>query len=253
MRAQHYNIVLLKPETSGDHSSLDEVIRRVKEEAAECGARAGGAAAPAEPAVTHRTALAPLPPEIDALPRPLTLAHYQDFHDETFVRLVYRELLKREPEPAAMADVLEKLRSGAASKLDIVAGVRYSEEGRRAGVEVPGLERASKISRLFQLPVIGYALQVLNAMVRLPVVMANQQRFEADVHRRFAAIHEAFRLELLGPLGAKADKVSIAELHRQTARMAFNKVDREAMLDVERRLKALEARLEAKEGTGSGA
>jgi len=85
------------------------------------------------------------------------------------------------------------------------------------------------------------------------VVMANQQRFEADVHRRFAAIHEAFRLELLGPLGAKADKVSIAELHRQTARMAFNKVDREAMLDVERRLKALEARLEAKEGTGSGA
>ncbi len=253
MRAQHYNIVLLKAETSEGRSSLEEVIRRVKEAAAERSLRAGGEAAAAEPAIAHRKALAPLPPEIDSLPRPLTLAHYQAFHDETFLRLVYRELLKREPEPAAMAEFLGKLRSGAASKLDVVAGVRYSEEGRRAGVEVPGLQRAWRIQRLFHLPVIGYALQVLNAIVRLPAVIANHQRLEADVHRRFANVHEAFRQELLGPLGAKADKVSIAELHRQTARMAFNKVDREALLDVDRRLRALEERLGAKEGTESGA
>ena len=252
MRTQHYNIVLPKPETSGGRTGLDEVIRRVKEEAAERSLRACGAGAPAEPSIAHRKALAPLPADLDGLPRPLTLAQYRDFHDETFLRLVYREVLKREPEPAAMAEYLGKLRGGAASKLDVLAAIRYSEEGRRAGVEVPGLDRASKLNRLFRLPVIGYALQVLNAMVRLPAVMANHERLEADVHRRFADVHEAFRQELLGPLGAKADKVSIAELHRQTARMAFNKVDRETLIDVERRLKALEERLKANEGPGSG-
>lgn len=219
---------------------LDSLIQRVREEAA---ARDSTPSA-AEPApdTSHRNLLAPMPAELESAARPLALGQYLVFHDETFVRLVYRELLKREPERDAAADYGARLSSGNLSKLDLLAAVSGSEEGRRLAVAVPGLEGALRRERLLRVPVFGHLLRIAILVLRLPAIEENLQRLEASIERRFAGAHRVFRLELVGPMEAKADKVSVAEMQRQTERLAFNKANREALVELERRVEALEAR-----------
>jgi hypothetical protein len=70
---------------------------------------------------------------------------------------------------------------------------------------------------------------------------ALRRRLESSIERRFAGGHRVFRLELIGPMEAKAGKSAVAELDRQAARVAFNYVSREALLELERRVEALES------------
>ncbi len=219
---------------------LDSLIQRVRDEAA-AHTTPPSAATAQPPDTSHRHLLAPLPPELDSAPRPLPLVRFLSFHDETFVRLVYRELLRREPERDAAASYADRLNSGSLSKLDMIAAVSHSPEGRARGVPVPGLGLALRRERLLRLPIAGPLLRIAILVLRLPALEASLQRLESSIERRFAEVHRAFRFELIGPMEAKADKVTVAEMQRQTARIAFNKANREALLELERRVEALEA------------
>lgn len=221
--------------------SIDSIIERVRAEAAQ--RRAPGIARPQAAADTaHRGLLGPLPAEIESLPRPLALPRYLAYHDETFLRVAFRELLGREPDESGWQTYRDRLRNGDLSKLEILAAIRFSDEGRRVNVPVPGLGRAWQLRRLFRIPVLGYVLEVANLIVRLPALAKNYERLEADLNLRFAQVHQAFRQEVIGPLAAKADKVSVAELERQTARMAFHKASQREVLELARRVEALEKR-----------
>ncbi len=218
---------------------LDSLIQRVRDEAA--ARKFPAACAASAPDTSHRNLLAPLPPDLESEPRPLPLSRFLAFHDETLVRLTYRELLGREPERDAAASYADRLHAGTLSKLDFIAAVSHSTEGRARAVPVPGLDAALRRERLFRLPVAGPLLRIAVLVLNLPALEANLRRLESSVERRFAEVHRVFRLELIGPMEAKADKSSLAELERQTARVAFNKANREALLELERRVEALEA------------
>ena len=129
--------------------------------------------------------------------------HSNDFlkyHGGDFVRNAYRALLKREPDPAGYAQYLESLASGRFNKVDILAKLRYSPEGERAGVKVAGLAWPATIRRLERVPIIGYLLQMVIAVGRLPRLLqhlrqsefhllAQQQRIVDDdnqVHKQLA-------------------------------------------------------------------
>lgn len=58
--------------------------------------------------------------------------------DETFAYTAYRCLLGREPDPEGLANCLAHLGAGR-PRLLVLGGLRYSAEGRRHGVKVPGL------------------------------------------------------------------------------------------------------------------
>lgn len=111
--------------------------------------------------------------------------HYQladllKFHDHTFVRNAYRAILKREPgenEPGQM-EFREELRSGRLNKIDVLASIRSSGEGRRKGVRVDGLARPAAIRRLYRVPVFGYLFELLGAVARLPRSLRSQRQFE---------------------------------------------------------------------------
>ena len=101
------------------------------------------------------------------------------FHDDQFVRNAYWAILRREPDDAGLAQYLGKLRSGRYSKIDILAALRFSPEGRRANVEIKGLSRYSYFRKLYRVPVAGYFLQLAVALVRLPVLIASHRQLEA--------------------------------------------------------------------------
>ena len=117
------------------------------------------------------------------------------FHDEEFVRTAYRVILGREPDDAGLAEYLGKLRSGRYNKIDILTSLRFSPEGRKTNVQIEGLNRSSAFRKIYRVPVLGYALQMAVAMVRLPVLIINHRRLEshtaAQLERVATHINEA--------------------------------------------------------------
>jgi len=108
-----------------------------------------------------------------------TLADFLQFHDDEFVRNAYRTLLRREPDARGHAGYLAGLRSGRLAKADILGRIRFSAEGRSAGVRVRGLALPFALSTLRRVPLVGRIVGVVQYVVRLPEVVRNQERLEA--------------------------------------------------------------------------
>ena len=68
-----------------------------------------------------------------------------------FVDAAYRAVLKRSPEQAESLRDLKRLRSGPVNKIDLLADLRFSPEGRAKGVQLDGLLVPALIRRLGQL------------------------------------------------------------------------------------------------------
>jgi len=101
------------------------------------------------------------------------------FHDQTFVRNAYEAILKRDPDDAGFVQYLEKLRSGQVSKVDILASLRFSREGRLKNVKIDGLTVPRFLRRLYRVPFLGYVIELGVTLVRLPSFVASYRRLEA--------------------------------------------------------------------------
>lgn len=107
--------------------------------------------------------------------------HVEDllrYHGETFVRNAYRAILKRDPDRVGMSNQLASLAGGRFNKIDVLASLRSSAEGERAGVKISGLKWPATIRRLQRIPVIGYVVELAVAMLRLPVLLRHQRQLE---------------------------------------------------------------------------
>jgi len=69
------------------------------------------------------------------------------------------------------------LRAGR-SKLAVLGGIRYSAEGRRLAVKVPGLYRRHLAERVFGLPIIGPVAESLAALVRIRTLVVHHRALE---------------------------------------------------------------------------
>lgn len=99
------------------------------------------------------------------------------YHDRVFVQVAYRGVLKRSPDEAELLRDLKRLRSGNINKIDLLAALRFSLEGRAKGVEIEGLILPTLIRRLGQLPLLGYVIRLGVALVRLPNLIRDQREF----------------------------------------------------------------------------
>src|ERR1044071_3466264 len=100
------------------------------------------------------------------------------FHGEDFVRNAYAALLQREPDDEGLTYHLQSLATGRFNKVDVLASLHYSEEGRQSGVKVEGLSTPATIRRLGRIPVLGYLLRLIIAVLRLPASLQYQNQFE---------------------------------------------------------------------------
>jgi SAM-dependent methyltransferase len=101
------------------------------------------------------------------------------FHDREFVRNAYRAVLKREPDDAGYAEYVENLRSGRFNKIDILASLRFSPEGKGKAVGLEGLTFPAFVRRLYRVPVFGYLIEWTISILRLPMLLRSQRQFES--------------------------------------------------------------------------
>lgn len=101
------------------------------------------------------------------------------FHDLEFVRNAYRAILKREPDDAGLAEYLTNLRSGRFNKIDVLASLRFSPEGKARGVTIDALSFPAFLRRLYRAPLLGYLLELTVGLFRLPVLLRSQRQLEA--------------------------------------------------------------------------
>jgi SAM-dependent methyltransferase len=100
------------------------------------------------------------------------------FHGRDFIKNAYQAILHREPDAEGLHHNLELLSSGFFNKIDVLASLRYSDEGKQAGVNVAGLKFPATVRSLERVPFFGYALQSLIALLRLPKLIRNQRQFQ---------------------------------------------------------------------------
>lgn len=116
----------------------------------------------------------------DFQPRSNNRYHIGDllrYHDRVFVDSAYRAILKRPPDATEFARDYKRLQSGAFNKIDLLAALRYSTEGKAKGVEVDGLTVPALVRRLGHIPIVGYFVRLAVALVRLPNQVRDQREF----------------------------------------------------------------------------
>jgi SAM-dependent methyltransferase len=175
--------------------SVDRIVARLKEAATRQGQIPDGAStdivASAEFRQARRGSVGFA--EIDIEPiklqpsfHPNAEGHYQvgdllKYHDRPFIQNAYRAILKRGPDAVGYKAFLESLRSAKLNKIDILARLSNSAEGRAKQVEIDGLKVPALIRRAYRVPVAGYLLNLAVALCRLPLMIRSQQQFEAHV------------------------------------------------------------------------
>ena len=98
--------------------------------------------------------------------------HVRDYlalGSESFLDAAYRNLLNRPPDAKGGANYRRALRLGRRTKVEVLGRIRYSSEGRRHAVAVPGLVPALACALAYRVPVAGPVLAALAALLRLPV------------------------------------------------------------------------------------
>lgn len=91
------------------------------------------------------------PASIDMRRNRYKLHELLQYDDHEFIWNAYRALLKREPDETGFRGFLERLRSGQRTKIDVLASIRYSPEGRRKNIGIDGLLSKALLSKAVRL------------------------------------------------------------------------------------------------------
>jgi SAM-dependent methyltransferase len=118
------------------------------------------------------------------------------YHDHQFVWNAYLALLKREPDEEGLRRHLNELRGGRINKIDILARLHYSPEGKRKNVTVDGLRVPAYLRRLYRVPIVGYVLELFVAIARLPYLLRSLRRIEGHLGAQDERITQHFSHEL---------------------------------------------------------
>jgi hypothetical protein len=104
------------------------------------------------------------------------LADLLNYHDKTFVLNTYAAITKQPPSPAELMQVLQDLRNGQRTKIDIIEQLCT----RYPNVRVTGLGTPTW-RRITSWPGVGYVFRLLRAISRLPMLIQHQQQFESYI------------------------------------------------------------------------
>ena len=90
------------------------------------------------------------PGSLDMSRRHYELHELLQYEDHEFIWNAYRALLKREPDESGFRGFLGRLRRGERTKIDLLASIRYSPEGRRKHVSINGLLSKALVSKVIR-------------------------------------------------------------------------------------------------------
>ncbi len=163
---------------------LDRILAAIREEARRRGARE-------RPGADVRTSTGGQPswlrrPALAGDPR-----HVRDFlalGSEGLLDAAYRTLLNRPPDPRGAARYRHALRTGRRTKIEVLGRIRFSREGRRHGVAIPGLLPAFAFALAYRVPIAGAVLAGASALLRLPAHLRDRAPLERVAQEAAAEI-----------------------------------------------------------------
>ncbi len=149
--------------------------------------RAEAATLPEAPSAASVRGAAPVVLALDHPQRlHYTLDDFMHVHNDEFVELAYRCLLKRPADAGGQLLALQRLAAGD-SKIAILGDLRASAEGRGYGVEIAGLAGRYRFWRLTRLPLIGALIERLALIWNLPEIAREQRRLGQALAQQNAA------------------------------------------------------------------
>ncbi|HWT02216.1 MAG TPA: methyltransferase domain-containing protein [Pyrinomonadaceae bacterium] len=250
-------------EISDSEIKVDRLMHEIREAVARERQGANVSATPPPPPPGDgwpgvRAEFSPLSLQPQFQSRPDNEYHVNDllkYHGGDFVRNAYRAILKREPDAEGFARYIESLASGRFNKIDVLSSLRHSTEGERAGVKINGLAWPAAVRRAGRAPVIGYLIQLMVALGRLPHLLQQQRQSEFyllsqqqrvvdhhnEAHERLAQSLEQSVAQLSAQAAAGADRDAAQQ---QSFETLARQQHEEAVRHVEFR-NAVEARLTA--------
>jgi len=101
------------------------------------------------------------------------------FHDRVFIENAYRAILRRYPSESEYSSSLTNLRSGRTNKIDVLAMLRFSPEGNAKGIKINGLRSRAFFRRAGRVPLVGYVVRLIIALMRLPNLIRDQREFDS--------------------------------------------------------------------------
>jgi O-antigen chain-terminating methyltransferase len=183
---------------------------------------------------------------------------------DEFVRAAYQRLLVRTAAPHELPTWSGRLRDGTLTKLEVLAAIRDSPEGRARGVSVPGLAMPRVAARLRRLPVVGFLIRWLEQAATLPeaarrlnahaAALAAKNAADASsaqaIERLDASLHdERARIEVIRvDLRATASALAAKDAFDASTAQAIERIGA-SMRDEHERIEAMRASLDATAST----
>jgi glycosyltransferase involved in cell wall biosynthesis len=100
------------------------------------------------------------------------------YEGTAFVQSVYRAVVHREPTNKEMAREIQKLHAGHVDKIELIAELRRTPEGREINTRIDKLAFSAGLRSVYRLPLVGWAARIAISVLRLPVAQRRQRQFE---------------------------------------------------------------------------
>lgn len=138
------------------------------------------------------------------------------YNNIDFVAVLYRTVLRREPDAEAIANGVKFLSKFGNHKIDLITSVVKSEEAKRYNVKIKGLKTRKFLLRckreIYRTPVLGYFVRWLVNMVMLPrrmnYMVTSIESLQSDQNEKytdlteqvtqFASLTDSLSLEIAG-------------------------------------------------------
>ncbi|MGH8061019.1 MAG: DUF4214 domain-containing protein [Pseudoxanthomonas sp.] len=165
---------------SGSILSVDEIMLCIRQEVARRGGLLPSSvrAAPAPAPVFRLANWQPSAPRIP-VKQEYALGELLSFSDSDFIENAYRAVLRRTPDEGGLGHHLSRLRNGQASKVEILAALRWSAEGEKAGVHVDGLLAPFLLQKWRRKRFIGPLIGWMHSLARLSTLADRQVVLDA--------------------------------------------------------------------------
>jgi len=180
-----------------EHNSKETGDARIERARAEI--RAHAATLGERPLLARAAPSAPHDERIDRARLDYRIGELTDAHHGAFVDQAFLALLKRLPTPAESDAHLALLAAGA-TKAEALGNLRWSSEGRRAGVRVAGLVPRYAMAKLRRVPLLGYLVDIPLNLAALPALARHQRASDAMFAAGNAAAQRVI-LDLVQRLG----------------------------------------------------
>lgn len=122
----------------------------------------------------------------------ITIADIARHEGPAFVEYAYQTILRRPPDSEGFARQMAMLGTGA-GKIEVIGDLRYSAEGKRQNVPIPGLLPRYALAKLGRVPLLGAIVQWIMAAAALPHLLRHQRASEASLAVRFGETAAALR------------------------------------------------------------